>query len=147
MGARLSAAGLSALVSVLLAGSSGCAATSCPAVYLNPIVHVDATAWVGPTLTPAGLKATVCVASHCVTAIPINQAKPDDLVGAVALSAGKATVRVQITTSAGRTLDQSTTAEVTVSKPFGSGCAGREEIDLTVTAAGSLLPGRPANVS
>jgi hypothetical protein len=82
-----------------------------------------------------------------VTAIPINQAKPDDLVGAVALSAGKATVRVQITTSAGRTLDQSTTAEVTVSKPFGSGCAGREEIDLTVTAAGSLLPGRPANVS
>jgi hypothetical protein len=147
MRARPGTVGLAALASVLLAGSSSCAATSCPGVYLNPIVHVDATAWAGATVTSAGLRATVCVASNCVTATPINQATPGDLLGAVTLPTGKATVRVQITTSAGRTLDQSSTAEVTVTKPFGSGCAGREEIDLTVTEAGSLVPGRSANVS
>jgi hypothetical protein len=142
MGGRLSTAAPALLASVLFAGTTGCAAQSCPAVYLDPIVHVDATAWAG-----AGqLTATVCVAADCVTATPISQATPDDLLGDITLPTGKATVRVRLTTTDRRALDQTTTADVTLTKPFGSGCAGREEIDLTVTKAGSVVRGRPAKL-
>jgi hypothetical protein len=143
---RHSKAGVSALV-LLLGCSSGCAAPSCPGVYLNPVVHVDATAWVDAVPTSAMANATICIESSCVTANPINESTPGDLLGALTLPVGKATVRVQLSTAGGRSLDRRTTTGVTATKPFGSGCAGRQEIDLAVTKDGSLVPGRPVPVS
>jgi hypothetical protein len=147
----VSSAGVALVASALFAGSSGCAAQSCPAVYLNPVVHVDATAWLdkgeGGVASPPRITATICVAADCVTAAPASSAAPGDLVGALALPAGRVTVRVRLKASDGRSLDRTTTAGANLTRPFGSGCAGREEIDLAVSAQGSLTPGTAAPVS
>ncbi|BEP12747.1 hypothetical protein acdb102_10580 [Acidothermaceae bacterium B102] len=130
-----------------LLATTGCAAQSCPAVYLSPGVHIDATAWAGGQLAPAALTATVCLGTTCVAAGAITRSNPDDLFAGVALPTGKATVRVKLTAPDGRTLDQTTTADVTLQKPFGSGCGGRNEVDLAVTTAGALVAGLPAKTN
>ena len=130
--------------------TSGCASSqSCPAVFLGPIVHVDASAWVADNqLTPApGLKATICVGETCVAAAAITKANPNDVAAGASLSSGMVTVRVKLTAPDGRSLDQTTTAEVTLAKPFGSGCGGRDEVDLTVTKAGTLMAGQTAKTN
>jgi hypothetical protein len=138
---------LSALALALVPAGTGCAATSCPGVFLNPGVHVDATAWVGDVpLDQPSIRATICIADRCGPATPLKTGGYD-LFGATTLPKEKATVRVQLTLSTARTLDRTATAEVTLAKPFGSGCAGREEIDLTVTKAGAVVPGRPAKTN
>jgi hypothetical protein len=136
------------LAAVLVLAGSGCAsAQSCPAVFLNPIVHVDASAWVGDVpLDQPTIRATICVAGKCGPATLLKTGGYD-LVGGATLPKDKATVRVQLTLSTGRTLDRTTTADITLVKPFGSGCGGREEIDLMVTKAGALVPGRPAKTN
>ena len=90
--------------------------------------------------------ATVCANDHCVQATTLSKANPYDVFAGVSLPSGKATVRVRLA-AGGRTLDRTTTVEVALTHPFGSGCGGRNEVDLAVTKSGALTPGTPTPVS
>lgn len=120
-----------------MAAGSGCAAKSCPASAYGSGVHLDATAWAhGEALT-----ATICLAGTCRPASP-DQTNPDDLFLYAALPDGQAAVEVRLTTTAGRTLDVTTTAAAHQVKLEGDGCGSTPEIDLAIDSSGALVAGK-----